>query len=114
MEYTLHQFKAVQHEVQNQSVSWDSLSCLHDRLIGTLCIEYLPASYYRAYRVPVSLQNREKLRLLQSFEPLDVAEIPSIETNLKIKQVISNFRGLKQLQAYSFLQLKLLFTNILD
>ena len=90
------------------------LSCIHNRLIGTLCIEYLAASCYRAYGVPVSLRNREKLRLLQSFEPRDAAEIRSNETNLKIKQVVSNFLGLKQLQAYSFLQLKLIFTNILD
>ena len=70
------------------------LSCLHDRLIGTLCIKYFTATCYRAYGVPVSLRNREKLRLLQSFEPRDAAEIRSIETNLKIKQVVSNVRGL--------------------
>ena len=59
------------------------VSCLHVRLIGTLCIEYLAASCYRAYGVPVSLQNREKLHLLQSFEPCDAAEIRSNETSLK-------------------------------
>ena len=79
------------------------LSCLQDRLIGALCIEYLAASCYRAYGVPVSERNRERLRLLQSFEPRDAAEIRSIRTNLKIKLVVSNFRGSKQLQAYSFL-----------
>ena len=73
------------------------LSCLQDRLIGTLCLKYLAASCCRAYGVPVSFRNREKFRLLQSFEPRDAAENRSIETNLKIKQVVSNFRGLKQL-----------------
>ena len=90
------------------------ITCLHERLIGTLCIEYLAAYCYRAYGVPVLLRNREKLRLLQSLEPRDAAEIRFIEINLKIKQVVSNFRGLKQLQAYSFLQLKPIFSNILD
>ena len=60
------------------------LNGLQNRLISTVCIEYLAASFYRAYGLPVLLQNRGKLRLLQSFEPHDAAEIYSIGTNLKI------------------------------
>lgn len=35
----------------------------------------------------MSLHNREKLCLLQSFEPREAAEAQSIQTNLKVKQV---------------------------
>ena len=89
-EYLVNQLKNSATRSVETSAFWDS-SLQSVRSLNWHSVYWIFNCIFllRAYGVPVSLWNREKPRLLQSFHTRDAAKTCSIKVSQKAKQVVN-------------------------